>query len=174
MTFQLVDDYGPVSVTRGGVCSFCGSGLRVLYPGGRRERVVRTDLELDDHDNVYTFVSICESCCWELGGLVGMVTADRAGWLQNRVDELTAELTACRTSGETLSPSDLTQFADAIGATIATLRDHRDLAYATASATDTAAGSASADGTYAAPVKRPPGRPRGPNYRPRGQSGQPR
>lgn len=169
MTFQLVDDYGPVSVTRGAVCSFCGSGLRVLYPGGRRERVVRTDLELDDHDNIYTFVSICETCCWELGAMVGMVTADRATWLQNRVDELAAE-TASKSS-EALSPSALAGLAKAVATALAASRDD-DTVYATVAA----AGNepTSDDDAYAAPVKRPPGRPRGPNYRARGQSGQSR
>lgn len=170
MTFQLVDDYGPVSVTRGAVCSFCGSGLRVLYPGGRRERVVRTDLELDDHDNIYTFVSICETCCWELGAMVGMVTADRAAWLQNRVDELTAE--AASRPSEALSPSALAGLADAVATALAASRDDDDdTVYATVAAT---ADSTSDDAAYAAPVKRPPGRPRGPNYRPRGKSGEPR
>jgi hypothetical protein len=92
MPFQIVPDFPGPDVCKGSVCTFCAAGRRTQYPGGRHERVIATDLQLDDHDNVYTWAHMCETCAVELGHLVGMKTAEEVDVLRDERDAALARI----------------------------------------------------------------------------------
>lgn len=68
MAFHETDAYQ--NTDNGGACYFCQSDQRTLYPGGRSERLWRSDASPEWEGDLV----ICETCLSELAGNLGWVT----------------------------------------------------------------------------------------------------
>lgn len=109
MPFFLRDDFAPGTI--GNVCSLCGAPQRrVPEPSGPREAIVDPQATIGDPERPGYFpLQFCESCCVEMGRLVGMVTPtdiaearDAAATAIAAADQLRAERDDLRSALDSL------------------------------------------------------------------------